>query len=133
MVAKRSDLRIVVIDDNMDAAYTLAMLIDRGGFNVVARVFDALQAVDCVKTHRPHVVILDIAMPLVDGYEIARQLREEFGSPLKLIAVTGLGQPCDRTDAEEAGFDAHMTKPAKWSQLDGLLSGYLDELAEAAA
>src|SRR5437868_15046265 len=108
MAAKRSKLRIVIVDDNADATYTLAMLIERGGFTVVAQVYDAEEAVDCVKRHRPDVAILDIAMPMIDGYEIARQLRAEIDSPLKLIAVSGLGQACDKTDALEAGFDAQI-------------------------
>lgn len=133
MAPKRSDLRIVIVDDNPDATYTLAMLIERGGFSVVAQVFDPQQAVDCVKLHQPHVAILDIAMPLMDGYEIARQLRAEIGVPLKLIAVSGLGHPCDKADAMEAGFDAHLTKPANWPKLEALLSSYLEELLPAPA
>jgi len=127
MTRKRSDLRIVIVDDNADATYTLAMLLERGGFTVVAQVYDSEQAVECIKTHRPHVAILDIAMPLVDGYEIARQLRDEVTGPLKLIAVSGLGQSCDKTDALEAGFDAHLTKPANWAKLEALLVSYLQE------
>ncbi|MBW8885785.1 MAG: response regulator [Planctomycetia bacterium] len=133
MAAKRSDLRIVIVDDNADATYTLAMLLERGGFTVVAQMFDPEQAVDCIKTYRPHVAILDIAMPLVDGYEIARQLRAEMDWPLKLIAVSGLGQACDKTDALEAGFDAHLTKPANWPKLESLLMTYLQESEPAAA
>jgi CheY-like chemotaxis protein len=133
MSLKRRDLRIVIVDDNADAAYSLAMLIDRSGFSVVARVFDAMKAIDCIKTHQPHVAIVDIAMPLIDGYQIARELREEFNGSLKLIAVTGLGQPCDRRDAIEAGFDAHFTKPANWESLEALLSSYLRDSEPAAA
>ena len=133
MAAKRSDLRIVIVDDNADATYTLAMLLERGGFTVVAQMFDAEQAVDCIKTYRPHVAILDIAMPLIDGYEIARQLRAEMDWPLKLIAVSGLGQACDKTDALEAGFDAHLTKPANWPKLEALLVSYLQESEPATA
>jgi len=133
MAAKRSDLRIVIVDDNADATYTLAMLLERGGFTVVAQVYDPQQAVECIKDHRPHVAILDIAMPLIDGYEIARQLRAEVDRPLKLIAISGLGQPCDKTDALEAGFDAHLTKPANWPRLEALLMSYLQESEPAAA
>lgn len=133
MARKRSDLRIVIVDDNADATYTLAMLLERGGFTVVAQVHDAEQAVKCIKAERPHVAILDIAMPLIDGYEIARQLREEMERPLKLIAVSGLGQACDKTDALEAGFDAHLTKPANWPKLEALLISFLEESEPAAA
>ena len=133
MAQKRSDLRIVIVDDNADATYTLAMLLERGGFTVVAQVYDAEQAVDCIHCYRPQVAILDIAMPLMDGYEIARQLREQRDWPLKLIAVSGLGQACDKTDALEAGFDAHLTKPANWPKLEALLMSYLQESEAAAA
>jgi two-component system CheB/CheR fusion protein len=133
MTQKRSGLRIVIVDDNADATYTLAMLLERGGFSVVAQVYDPEQAVAAIKTHRPQVAILDIAMPLVDGYEIARQLRDEKDWTLKLIAVSGLGQACDKTDALEAGFDAHLTKPANWPKLEALLVSYLQESEPAAA
>jgi CheY-like chemotaxis protein len=79
------------------------------------------------------VAILDIAMPVMDGYEIARQLRAELDAPLKLIAVSGLGQACDKHDAREAGFDAHLTKPANWQRLESLLESFLQDLSQAAA
>jgi len=131
MPANRSDLRIVIVDDNPDATYALAMLLERAGFTVVAQVYDAEQAVDCILTHQPHVAILDIAMPAVDGYEIAQQLREQCMLPLKLIAISGLGQACDKTDALAAGFDSHLTKPANWAKLEALLVSYLEESAPA--
>jgi DNA-binding response OmpR family regulator len=131
MPANRRDLRIVIVDDNPDATYALAMLLERAGFTVVAQIFDPEQAVDCILTHQPNVAILDIAMPLMDGYEIAQQVREQSELPLKLIAISGLGQSCDKTDALEAGFDSHLTKPANWSKLEALLVSYLEESAPA--
>jgi CheY-like chemotaxis protein len=131
MPANRSDLRIVIVDDNPDATYALAMLLERAGFTVVAQIYDAEQAVECILTHQPHVAILDIAMPLLDGYEIAQQVRERCHQPLKLIAISGLGQACDKTDALAAGFDAHLTKPANWPKLEALLVSYLEESAPA--
>jgi CheY-like chemotaxis protein len=129
----RTSLKIVVVDDNPDATYTMAMLLERSGFSVAAQVYDAREAVDCIKQHRPRVVIMDIAMPQVDGYEIARQLRAEFGAPLKLVAVSGLGRSCDKSDALEAGFDAHFTKPANWSRLEAFLVSCLEETQPAVA
>src|SRR4051812_109232 len=105
MPANRSDLRIVIVDDNPDVTYALAMLLERGGFSVVAQVFDPEQAVDCILTQQPHVAILDIAMPAMDGYEIAQQVRANQDFPLKLIAISGLGQACDKADCMAAGFD----------------------------
>jgi CheY-like chemotaxis protein len=129
--ANRSDLRIVIVDDNPDATYALAMLLERAGFTVIAQIYDPEQAVDCILSHQPHVAILDIAMPTIDGYEIAQQLREQLNLPLKLIAISGLGQPSDKTDALAAGFDAHFTKPANWPKLEALLLSFLEESAPA--
>jgi len=131
MPANRKDLRIVVVDDNPDVTFALAMLLERTGFTVVAQVFDPEQAVDCILAHQPQVAILDIAMPGIDGYEIAQQLREQGNLPLRLIAISGLGQACDKTDALAAGFDAHFTKPANWPKLEALLVSFLEESAPA--
>jgi len=131
MPANRSDLRIVIVDDNPDATYALAMLLERAGFTVVAQIYDPEQAVDCILTHQPHVAILDIAMPIIDGYEMAEQIRASQDFPLKLIAISGLGGACDKTDSLAAGFDAHLTKPANWAKLEALLLSYLEQLAPA--
>jgi len=131
MPANRKDLRIVVVDDNPDVTFALAMLLERTGFTVVAQVFDPEQAVDCILTHQPQVAILDIAMPGIDGYEIAQQLRERGNLPIRLIAISGLGQSCDKTDALAAGFDAHFTKPANWPKLEALLVSFLEDSAPA--
>ena len=131
MPANRSDLRIVIVDDNPDATYALAMLLERAGYTVVAQLDDPERAVDCILTHQPHVAILDIAMPGIDGYEIAEQVRERGNTPLKLIAISGLGQACDKTDALAAGFDVHLTKPAHWPRLEALLDSYLEQSAPA--
>ena len=131
MPRNRSDLRIVIVDDNPDATYALAMLLERAGFTVVDQVYDPEQAVDSVLRHQPQVAILDIAMPSIDGYEIAEQLREQFELPLKLIAISGLGRPSDKTDSLAAGFDAHFTKPAPWPKLEALLLSFLEESAPA--
>lgn len=131
MPRNRSDLRIVIVDDNPDATYALAMLLERAGFTVLAQVYDPQQAVECILTHQPHVAILDIAMPAIDGYEIAQQLREQTDLSLKLIAISGLGRSSDKTDALAAGFNAHLTKPAPWPKLEALLLSYLEESAPA--
>ncbi len=79
----RCDLRIVIVDDNHDAAYTLGLLLKRSGFTVAAQVSDAMAALDCVKTERPDVAIMDIAMPRLDGYALARQIRTDTSPNLK--------------------------------------------------
>jgi CheY-like chemotaxis protein len=118
---KRGDLRVVIIDDNADATQTLAMLLAANGYQVVGKICISALALDCIRRERPHVAILDIAMPQVDGYELAREIRAVADWPIKLIALTGLGRPCDKADARRAGFDAHLTKPAKWPDLGGVL------------
>ena len=121
----RSRLRIVVADDNHDAALTLSMILDRLGFDVVATTYDGASALACIRKEGPHVAILDIALPEMDGYEVARQVREEVSNPPRLVAVTGLGSACDRVDALEAGFDAYFVKPVEARKLEELLLGFL--------
>src|SRR5437763_1385579 len=101
-MTERSDLKIVVADDNKDAAMALTMLLDRLGFDVVATAYDGTSAVDCIERERPHVAILDIALPEMDGFEVAQTVRREVVGPLRLIAITGLGSACDRADAGAA-------------------------------
>jgi len=123
--AARSALRIVVADDNQDAALTLSMSLDRRGFQIVATRFDGASALASIREECPHVAILDIALPEMDGYEIAKLIREEFDDPPRLVAITGLGEACDRTDALAAGFDAYFVKPVEARKLEELLLGYL--------
>jgi two-component system CheB/CheR fusion protein len=121
----RSTLTIVVADDNQDAAVALAMLLDRLGFQVVATAYDGATALSCIRAKKPDVAVLDIALPEMDGYEVARLVREEFPTPPRLVAVTGLGANCDRSDAMEAGFDAYFVKPVDSHRLQQLLQGFL--------
>jgi CheY-like chemotaxis protein len=121
----RNRLSIVVADDNQDAAVALAMLLDRLGFQVVATAYDGATALACIRTKKPHVAMLDIALPEMDGYEVARQIREELPTPPRLVAITGLGGTCDRIDAMQAGFDAYFVKPVDSHRLEELLVGYL--------
>ena len=107
MLAKR----ILVVDDNVDAATTLQLLLKSLGHDVLA-VFDGHEALSTALAFRPDVVLLDIGMPGLDGYEVARRLREsKRGAPLRIIAVTGWGLEADRARSREAGFDVHLVKP----------------------
>jgi CheY-like chemotaxis protein len=123
----RCDLRIVIVDDNRDAAYTLGLLLKRSGFSVVAQISDATAALDCLKRERPDVAIVDIAMPQLDGYALARQIRAEISPAPRLIALSGMCSAKDQNDAVQAGFDAHVAKPADWPVLEALLLSYLDQ------
>ena len=111
------EVRIVVADDNRDAANCLAKLLERANFTVVAVAHDGAEAMAAVDEFRPSIAILDVAMPHLDGYELAHRLRRQFAAPPRLIAVTGLSADYDRADAFEAGFAAHFQKPIEWSKL----------------
>jgi CheY-like chemotaxis protein/anti-sigma regulatory factor (Ser/Thr protein kinase) len=114
-------LRIVVADDNQDSAEMMRALLELDG-HVVRVANDGVAAFDLVSSFDPSVAVLDIGMPRLDGYEVARRVRAQ-GRPVRLIAVTGWGQDADRQRAEAAGFDAHLTKPASPDELRRLLEG----------
>ncbi len=115
-------LRILIVDDNQDAAEMLAMLLKLSGHEThIAR--DGLEAVEAAARLQPDVILLDIGLPSLNGYEVARRIREQQkqrGRPL-LVAITGWGQDEDRRRSEEAGFDAHMVKPVDEAALGKLL------------
>jgi CheY-like chemotaxis protein len=103
--------RILVVDDNEDAAEGLADYLRALGHQV-RLAYDGATALDEARRHRPELVFLDIAMPRMDGYELARRLRaEQELSSCVLVALTGFGQESDRQLAREAGFDHHLVKP----------------------
>lgn len=113
--------RVLVADDNRDAADTLSLLLRTMGHTVDV-VYDGVQAVECFSHLRPDVAILDIGMPGMDGYQAARAIRAlPSGDHAKLIALSGWGQPMDRKNSEEAGFDTHFTKPVDIAQLSSQL------------
>ncbi|MGE5414756.1 MAG: ATP-binding protein, partial [Syntrophomonadaceae bacterium] len=115
-------LRVLVVDDNRDAAASLAMLLETLGSHV-RTAFDGEQAAVVASEFQPHVALLDIGMPTLDGYEAARRIRRESnGRKLKLIALTGYGQESDRRKSEEAGFDRHLVKPLRPQTLIELLA-----------
>jgi PAS domain S-box-containing protein len=103
--------RVVIIDDNQDAAHTMTMLVEQlGGSARMAH--DAVSGLAAVEAFQPHMVFLDIGMPGMDGYETCRRIRRQpSGRHIVIVAVTGWGQSQDRQRALDAGFDAHLTKP----------------------
>jgi CheY-like chemotaxis protein len=114
--------RVLVVDDNADAGDTLAVILDMLGAEVrVAR--DGAEALETFAAYQPSVVLLDIGMPGMNGYEVARAIRSRFpGHPTVLVALTGWGQEDDRRRASEAGFDHHLLKPAEIEALQKLLA-----------
>jgi signal transduction histidine kinase len=114
--------RILVVDDNRDAADSLGMLLRMMG-NEVHTAHDGLEAVGAAAAFQPDVVLLDLGLPKLNGYEAARRIREQDGgTDMMLVAVTGLGQEEDRRRSKEAGFDHHMTKPVEFAALQKLLA-----------
>ena len=101
---------VLVVDDNVDAADTLVMLLEMLGHEAKA-VHNGKAAVEQVHALQPDIVLLDIGLPDLTGYEVARRIRAEHKRPLRLIALTGWGQAEDRQKAHDAGFDEHWTKP----------------------
>jgi PAS domain S-box-containing protein len=115
-----SGWKVLVADDNRDAADTLARILAIYGHDVRV-AYDGRAALEECRRFAPHVAVLDVGMPLADGYEVARQLRAADGAWPKLIALTGWGQESDRTRALAAGFDHHLTKPCDPQSLHELI------------
>jgi signal transduction histidine kinase len=119
--ARHANKRIVVVDDHVDAGESLKLLLQLDGHEV-RLVHDGEQAIRAVEVGAPDVMFLDIGMPNLNGYEAARRIRAlPGGAALKLVALTGWGQPGDRQRAMEAGFDVHLTKPVDHETLRQIL------------
>jgi CheY-like chemotaxis protein len=113
--------RLLIADDNSDAAESLAMLLRLDGHEVTV-VANGSQALRAVPDLQPEFALLDIGMPDIDGYEVARRLRQiPLPSKLTLIAITGWGRDGDKARASAAGFDHHFTKPIEPDELCALL------------
>jgi len=114
-------LRVLVVDDNRDSADSLGMLFRLVGHEI-RTAHDGLEAIAAADEFRPDAILLDIGLPKLDGYEVARQIRRlDWGRKTTLIAVTGWGQAEDRERSEEVGFDHHLVKPVDPSALLDLL------------
>ena len=130
--AARTGRRILVVDDNVDAAHLIAAALEAVGHETRA-VFDGPAALSVAAEFRPDVALLDLGLPLMDGFEVARQLRElnVTAAPPVLVAVTGYGQRSDRERTESAGFQAHVVKPVDVHELVSLLDTLLTPRAIA--
>jgi signal transduction histidine kinase len=116
-----SALRVLVVDDNTDAVEMLTMLVELQGHQT-DRAYCGQAALEACGRFRPDVVFLDIGLPDMDGYEVARELRRREGDAVRLIALTGWGSDEDRRRSREAGFDHHLTKPADPDDIARLLT-----------
>ncbi len=109
--------KVLVVDDNHDSAETLAALLGLAGYEVQI-AYEGVSALAWAATHRPRVVLLDLGLPGMDGFQVARQLRQLPGlAQTRLIAITGYGQESDRRATAEAGFELHLTKPVDPDEL----------------
>jgi PAS domain S-box-containing protein len=113
--------RVLVVDDNRDAADSLALLL-KLVMQDVRVAYDGHSALETARTYQPDLVFLDIGMPGMDGYEVAKVLRREVGPRVLLIALTGWGQDEDRERTRQAGFDHHVVKPVEPSALQKILA-----------
>jgi DNA-binding response OmpR family regulator len=108
---RTSPLRVLVVDDNRNTVESLTMLLDLHG-NTTHTAYDGLEAVRIAEAVRPEIVLLDIGLPKIDGYEACRRIREqEWGRAMIVVALTGLGHDDDRLKSRQAGFDMHLVKP----------------------
>jgi len=126
-------LKILVVDDSRDAADTCAILLELSGHHVQT-AYTAQRALELAEIFRPHLFLLDIGLPDLDGYQLARKIRgTSWGRGALLIAVTGWGQDADRRRAFEAGFDHHLTKPIASETVESLIHSLspLRDLAKA--
>jgi DNA-binding response OmpR family regulator len=113
--------RVLVVDDNEDAADSLAMLLTVRG-DEVRIAYDGAAAVAAESDFNPEVVLLDIGLPKLSGYDVAKHIRSARGDAVLIIAITGWGQEDDRRRAREAGFDHHFTKPVDFEMLLDLIN-----------
>src|SRR5450432_763203 len=123
-VHNSTPFKVLVADDNQDAADTLSLLLEIAGYEAVV-AHSGEEAFERLLRHSPDAAILDIGMPDMSGYEVARRFRKESGRNVFLLAVTGWGQQDDIARAKAAGFDEHLTKPVDPDRVEQLLREHL--------
>ena len=112
-----SALRVLIVDDNVDAAQLMGMLLEESGHDV-RKVYDGLAALEVFAKYRPNVVLLDIGLPGIDGFEVATRMRENPDiSGVVLIALTGYGRDTDKQRSLNAGFDYFLVKPTNFKKV----------------
>jgi CheY-like chemotaxis protein len=120
-VGQSAGRRIVLVEDNRDLRESIRQLLELDGHRV-ATAADGAEGLELVHALHPDVALIDIGLPRLDGYAVARTVRAELGSETRLIALTGYGQAEDREKAVRAGFDGHLTKPITGRALRRVLS-----------
>jgi DNA-binding response OmpR family regulator len=114
--------RVLLVEDNADSRASLQMILQFWGHQVQVAE-DGRRGLDLALSWQPEIAVLDIGLPFLDGYQVAREIRTSLGERMWLIALTGFGQPENRRTALGAGFNAFMTKPADLDELAQLLAG----------
>jgi CheY-like chemotaxis protein len=126
----RGPYRILVVDDNRDAAETMQQLLHLLG-GEVCTAHDGLAALERAERFLPHAIVLDIGLPKLDGLRAARHIRaQDWGKRMALVAVSGWCRDEDRQHTAEAGFDGHLAKPVCVAEIRDLIQGLMDALAE---
>ena len=115
-------LRVLVVDDNVDSARTLAMLLQANGHQVES-AYDGPTALETARSYRPNLILLDLGLPGMDGFEVAKRIRRQLElGDVVLVALTGYGQEADQHRSKEAGFDHHLVKPADFGKVKEILA-----------
>ncbi|GAB4023192.1 response regulator [Spirosoma koreense] len=116
---------ILLVDDNQDATLIMSRMLQVNGYRVHT-CHSGQEGLEATEQLRPAVVVLDLAMPGLDGYTVCQQIRAQpWGSSIRLIALSGYGSPTDQTLTRQSGFDAHLVKPVDWTSLTRLLDQWL--------
>jgi len=129
-IAQRHGVRTLVVDDNRDAASMLCDALRAFGYDVRV-ASDGPAALDVAARFRPQIVLLDLGLPVMDGYEVAERLHQAEGVSPLIVAVTGYGQETDRARSEASGFSAHLVKPVDLDQLRQTFDRLLAPVAES--
>jgi CheY-like chemotaxis protein len=125
-------LRVLVVDDNVDTVLSFSILLKSSGHEVFT-AHDGYNAVQVAIQHQPDVVLLDIGLPGLNGYEVAKRIRQQpGGKEIVLIALTGYGQDTDRLLSAQAGFNYHLVKPARLEQVKEILALVADQKLQTA-
>jgi CheY-like chemotaxis protein len=128
-LAFREPYRILVVDDNKDAAESLRMLLKILG-GEVQMAYDGLTALEVAERFLPHAIVLDLGLPKLDGFSAARQIRaQDWGKGMVLVAVSGWCRDEDRQRSADAGFNGHLAKPVRVDEIRNLIQGLLDGTA----
>jgi DNA-binding response OmpR family regulator len=113
--------RVLLVDDNVDSSEPLSLLLQAKGHSTRVAI-EGEEAIAVAGEFQPNCVILDLGLPGIDGFEVARRLRQQYGSQLVLVALTGWAGKDVRVKAAEAGFDYHIVKPVDWEELERIVT-----------